>query len=81
LYLPSLQLAHASRGQPSSTLQQRIDTLLMLDEEREKDKVNFSILALVFSTFFSFLENLDIDEFNIFWDIMHMGIINVFSFS
>jgi hypothetical protein len=37
--------------------------------------------ALVFNTFFSFLENLDIDEFNIFWDIMHMGMINVFSFS
>jgi hypothetical protein len=37
--------------------------------------------ALVFSTFFSFLENLDIDEFNIFWDIVHMGMINVFSFS
>lgn len=41
LYLPSLQLAQASRGQPSSTLQQRIDTLLMLDEEREKAKVKF----------------------------------------
>jgi hypothetical protein len=37
--------------------------------------------ALVFNTFFSFLENLDIDEFNIFWDIVHMGMINVFSFS
>jgi hypothetical protein len=37
--------------------------------------------ALVFSTFFSFLENFDIDEFNIFWDIVHMGMINVFSFS
>jgi hypothetical protein len=37
--------------------------------------------TLVFSTFFSFLENLYIEEFNIFWDIMHMGMINVFSFS
>jgi hypothetical protein len=37
--------------------------------------------ALVFSTFFLFLENLDIDEFNIFLDIVHMGMINVFSFS
>ena len=37
--------------------------------------------ALVYNTFFSFLENLDIDEFNIFWDIVHMGMINVFSFS
>jgi hypothetical protein len=42
LYLPSLQLAQASRGQPSSALQQRIDTLLMLDEEREKAKVKFT---------------------------------------
>jgi hypothetical protein len=37
--------------------------------------------ALVFSTFFSFLENIDIDEFNIFWDIVHMRMINVFSLS
>jgi hypothetical protein len=42
LYLPSLHLSQASRGQPSSALQQRIDTLLMLDEEREKDKVKFT---------------------------------------
>jgi hypothetical protein len=42
LYLPSLQLDQESRGHPSSALQQRIDTLLMLDEEREKDKVTFT---------------------------------------
>jgi hypothetical protein len=36
--------------------------------------------ALVYNTFFSFLEDIDIDEFNIFWDIVHMGMINVFSF-
>jgi hypothetical protein len=41
LYLPYLHLTQASRGQPSSTLQQRIDTLLMLDEEREKAKAKF----------------------------------------
>jgi hypothetical protein len=33
--------------------------------------------ALVYNTFFSFLEDIDIDEFNIFWDIVHMGMINV----
>jgi hypothetical protein len=33
--------------------------------------------ALVYSTFFSFLEDIDIDEFNIFWEIVHMGMINV----
>jgi hypothetical protein len=37
--------------------------------------------VLVYSLFFSFLENIDIDEFNKFWDIVHMGMINVFSFS
>jgi hypothetical protein len=36
LYLPSLQLAQDSRGQTSSIIQQRIDTLLILEEEREK---------------------------------------------
>jgi hypothetical protein len=42
LYLPSLQLAQASRGHPSSVIQQRIDTLLMLEEEREKEKSKFT---------------------------------------
>jgi hypothetical protein len=41
LYLPSLQLAQDSRGKPSSVIQQRIDTLLMLEEKKEKDKSNF----------------------------------------
>jgi hypothetical protein len=35
LYLPSLQLAQDSEGQPSSVIQKRIDTLLMLEEEME----------------------------------------------
>jgi hypothetical protein len=42
VYLPSLQLAQASRGQPSSVIKQRIDTLLMLEEEREKEKSKFT---------------------------------------
>jgi hypothetical protein len=41
LYLPSLQLAQDFGRQPSSVIQQRIDTLLMLEEEREKDKSKF----------------------------------------
>jgi hypothetical protein len=41
IYLPSLQLAQDSRGQPSLVIQQIIDTLLMLEEEREKDKSKF----------------------------------------
>jgi hypothetical protein len=38
LCLPSLQLTQESGKHPSSTLQQRINTLLMLEEERDKDK-------------------------------------------
>jgi hypothetical protein len=34
-------LAQDSGGQPSSVIQQRIDTLLMLEEEREKAKLKF----------------------------------------
>ena len=41
LYLSSLKLSQDSRGQPSSIIQQRIDTLLMLQEEREKAKSEF----------------------------------------
>jgi hypothetical protein len=42
LYLPSLQLAQESRGKPSFALQQRIYIVLMLDEEREKNKFKFA---------------------------------------
>jgi hypothetical protein len=52
LYLPSLQLAQNSRGQPSSNLQQRIDTLLMLEEEREKSKSNFISHQHIVKTWF-----------------------------
>ena len=41
IYLPSLQLAQDSSGEPSSLIQQKIDTLLMLEEERENDKSKF----------------------------------------
>jgi len=41
LYLPSQWLAQASRGQPTSIIQQRIDILLILEEEREKYKSKF----------------------------------------
>jgi hypothetical protein len=37
--------------------------------------------ALVYNLFFSFPKNLYIDEFNKFWDVVHLGMINVFSFS
>jgi hypothetical protein len=41
LYLPSLQLAQDSNEEPSSAMQQRIDTLLMLEEQREKARSKF----------------------------------------
>jgi hypothetical protein len=41
LYLPSLQLAQDSHEEPSSAMQQKINTLLMLEEEREKAKSKF----------------------------------------
>ena len=41
LYLPSLQLAQDSNQEPSLAMQQRINTLLMLEEEREKAKSKF----------------------------------------
>jgi len=42
IFLPSLQVSQASRGEPSSTLQNRIDMSIMLEEEKEKAKNNFS---------------------------------------
>jgi hypothetical protein len=39
LYLPSLKLSHNSKGQSSSIIQQRIDTLLVLEEERGEIKI------------------------------------------
>jgi hypothetical protein len=42
LSLPYLQLSQASRGQLSSIMQQRIDTLLMLKEERGNAKRKFT---------------------------------------
>jgi hypothetical protein len=41
LYLPSLQLAQDSNDDKSSTMQQRINTLLMMEEERERAKSKF----------------------------------------
>jgi hypothetical protein len=37
--------------------------------------------VLLYSLFCSFLENLDIDEFNKFWDIVHLGMIKKNYFS
>ena len=41
LYLPSLQLAQDSNDDKSSTMQQIMNTLIMLEKERERDKSKF----------------------------------------
>jgi hypothetical protein len=41
IYLPSLRLSQASKDQPDFVLQKRIDTLLMLEEQREKGQTKF----------------------------------------
>jgi hypothetical protein len=41
IYLPSLQLSQDSNEESSSTMQQRIDTLLMQEEQKEKARSKF----------------------------------------
>jgi hypothetical protein len=43
LYLPYLQLSQSSSGHPSSSMQPRIDTLLMIEEEREQYRRKFAV--------------------------------------
>jgi hypothetical protein len=43
IYLPSPHLAQLSRGRSSNFLQNQIDTLLKLKEEREKAKEKFHV--------------------------------------
>jgi hypothetical protein len=73
LYLPSLQLAQDSRGEPSSVIQQRIDTLLMLEEEREKDKSKFishqQIVKRWFDKHKAKEKNFEVGDLVLKWDI------------
>jgi hypothetical protein len=46
LYLPSLQLAHGSRGHPSSIIQQRIYTLLMIKRKGRNEYLSSSIIKI-----------------------------------
>jgi hypothetical protein len=41
IYLPSLQLAQDSNEEPSLAMQHRFETLLMLEEQREKARSKF----------------------------------------
>jgi hypothetical protein len=72
LYLSSLQLAQGSRGQPSSVIQQRIDTLLMLEEEREKEKSKFvahhQIVKRLFDKNKAKEKNFEVGDLVLKWD-------------
>ena len=72
MYLPYLHLTQESRGHPLSTLQQRIDTLLMLDEEREKYKVKFTIHHQVVKIWFdkhnATGKNFEVGDLALKWD-------------
>ena len=43
IYLPSLQLTQSARGRSSNCIQNRIDTLLRLKKQREKEKDKFHV--------------------------------------
>jgi hypothetical protein len=72
LYLPSLQLAQDSEGHPSSVIQQRIDTLLMLEEERENAKSNFmahqQIVKIWFDKHKAKEKNFEVGDLVLKWD-------------
>lgn len=70
--LPSLQLSQASREIPSSTMQNRIDTLIMLDEEREQTKKKFAVHEQVLTKWFDkhkvWCKDFDIGQLVLKWD-------------
>jgi hypothetical protein len=72
IYLPSLQLAQDSGGQPSSFIQQRIDTLFMLEKEREKSKSKFishqQIIKIWFEKHKSKEKNFEVGDLVLKWD-------------
>jgi hypothetical protein len=72
LYLPSLQLAQVSSEEPSSAIQQRINTLLMLEEEREKAKSKFlahqQIVKIWFDKHKAKEKNFEVGDLVLKWD-------------
>jgi hypothetical protein len=65
-------LLRGPKGQPSSILQQRIDTLLMSEEEREKVKSNFiahqQIVKIWFDKHKAKETNFEVGELVLKWD-------------
>lgn len=72
IFLPSLQLYKSSRGQNSSALQNQIDTLLRLEEEREKAKQKFVAHQQIFKRWFdkhsSGDNNFEVGDLVLKWD-------------
>jgi hypothetical protein len=72
LYLPSLQISQASRGQSLSSMQQCIDTLLMVEEERERDRNKFAAHQQLVKRWFdkhkSRDKNFDVGDLVLKWD-------------
>ena len=73
--LPYSQLAQASRGSSSEVLQAQIDTLLKLEELRQKAKVNFKkhkgIIKIWFNKIKYGIQNFDIGDPVLKWDDPH----------
>jgi hypothetical protein len=72
LYLPSLHLAQDSNEEPSSAMHQMINTLLMLEEEREKAKSKFlahqQIVKRWFDKHKAKENNLEVGDLVLTWD-------------
>jgi hypothetical protein len=72
IYLPSLHLTQAPRGQSHSSMQQRTDALIMLEEEREKEKYKFSMHRQLVKRWFDKHKDRDtkfnVGELTLKWD-------------
>ena len=75
IFLLSSQLAQASRGSSSEVLQTRIDTLLKLEEQRQKAKDNFNqhqgIIKIWFDKRKYGKRNFDVGDLVLKWDNPH----------
>ena len=77
ILLPSLQLSQASRGSGSQVLQSRIDTLLQLEEARQKAKDRFhqhqDIVKRWFDKRKSGKRSFEVGDLVLKWDHNHEG--------
>jgi hypothetical protein len=72
LYLPYLQITQDSRGHPSSVIQEIINTLLMLEEERDKENSKFiahqQIVKMWFDKHKAKEKNFEVGDLVLKWD-------------